>query len=818
MLCGALCASIGCLPETTSAAPHVVVVRPQIDRHDRIAEILRATEPAPTVRVFELERAGDRTTLEFDPAYGEARSLSLRGVSWVVLENTPRSALENVRSDGGASLDRALAAWVRQGGRLLVVGGPPSYSTYPGSALADVLPVVPSKEPEPSRPHRPFPLTGEGTDGLHVSFLHLVEKVRGSVRIRSNRDPVVVEGAAGRGFVVAVLTGVQGQRLLDRADRPEDWFESLAWEDFLRHELEAATHTRVGPGLATRLPVRVPPPPDAFDIRYFSIGNHPWPATQAPGEAAQHARELADQGFTSVVLKANPLRPRNDLRVAREIADAGLRIVYYETLRKDSGKDRFAPHNIPMRAPSTDGRKAGWDIHGEAFRSSADSLLEDREFVRELPLRALQVLEEFQDGGQSSPALRRELRARGVKRRPSAGDPGWITHEVVHADASADTFARFRAAAKRFDPSLPQSTYWPGSYWHRPHDYTFRLTALADAVDEILAPGYGYQSDMRNGRLSVVRSATEAFGAMGHRVAPGRHLAVYALGRPLRRGGPGPDAASWRETTWTALAHGATGLAYWAMPRGEAVASLTPLHDELRLVGPWLRVAERPVAPVAVLGSWTSRSEGVPEQAATLSACFQRIQGAIELGFESGDVVYEERLDALPTEVRVIVLTASPALDPAAIGGLRPVRRGRRRDLGRARLRGEDAAGRQPPRPRQRRRRPDEGQDVASGPSLQCGPGRTGAGGPELARCAPERGAEARRIDPGYRHGRFAARRPRRTRAPVPAQPRGCAPHRVGGARLRHDRPALGRPARAQAAAADIPGCTGEVAPRDTAP
>lgn len=660
-----LTAVIGASATPAMERSGILLIQPGIDWHDRLRTIVTELEPAPQVAILELERRGGRESRDWGTAFGSAGSVSLDGVAWAALENAPNSALRRLTDAKGHTLDHALVDWVRAGGHLLVVGGSPSFETYRASALAEILPVVPRLDDRFSE-RRSLTVSGENHDGV-VHHLHEVAEVRGQVRLRANRTPLVVEGQVGAGRVVVVLAGTQGQLHRDGADA--GWFATESWARFVRAEIDRALPTPVTKA-STNPPIRrATPPPDAFDIRYFHIGNHPYPFALAPGEASTRAAGLASAGFTSVVFKANPNRPLDDQRALTEIADAGLRIVYYESLRRESGRHRF--HGaLPARAASIDGKTGGWDVHDERFRAETDQLLTARDILPRLPLRGLQLIEEFKDGGMRSPSLTAQLRAAGLTGREMPGSPSWIVHEQLRATATHETFLRFRAAGKRQFPSLPQSTYWPASYWHRPMNYTWRLAELGSVADELLPPGYGYGSGgLRIGRLSVQRAAAEAFAGFRHGIAPGQHLAVYALGRPLRFDGPAPDGSSWRETAWTALAHGATGLAYWAAPTLIA-AEVGPLHEELARLGRWLRGAPRRPAKVAVLESWTSRSMGDEAQARQLSACLQRVGDAIALGFEEVGFVFEENLDRLPGEIEALVLVASPDLNEAKIPAL----------------------------------------------------------------------------------------------------------------------------------------------------
>jgi hypothetical protein len=307
-------------------------------------------------------------------------------------------------------------------------------------------------------------------------------------------------------------------------------------------------------------------------------------------------------------------------------------------------------------------------------------MLNGREYVRELPLRAVQLIEEFKDGSMVGPALNATLVKQGIRPTVGPGEPQWLAAAAIRADATALTFQSFREKGQQLFPGLAQSTYLPGSYWTRPLDYGFRLTALADAVDELLGPGYGYNYPVRDaGPASVRKSATEAWVALRDSSSTMRHMAVYAMGRPLeRRGLDTPNLSTWMETAWIALAHGATGLAYWALPRGPYAAELETFHLEIDRLGPWLRALPREPAPIALLESWTSRSEvGDPKVAKRMAKCLTQAFDALEHGFEDVDLIFEERVDRVPEATRAIAIVASPSLsEDAAESLIRFVRAG----------------------------------------------------------------------------------------------------------------------------------------------
>ncbi|MCP5056938.1 MAG: hypothetical protein GY937_09475 [bacterium] len=665
-------ALLGCATIALAASDPIILVSPEIDHHDRIEAIATRLIPRPGVFRVDLERSGGQGSRDWYPAFGAPRTVPL-GAGLVVLENAPASALARLKDPTGRPFDEALVGWVESGHRLLIVGGSPSLESYAGTRLEALMGFSPAAEPGGFRKRNRSKIRGPDFGRGHVDRLHEGVVTSARVRLWAGNRPFVLENRIGAGTVTVVLSGAQGQLRADGPEDPEEWFASETWADFLRAEVELASKKPLSLGPEPSAAPAVPAPTrDSFDIRYFAIGSHPYPFALAPGEAWDRAAELRNLGFTSVILKAHPRRPRDDLQALGEIARAGLQIVYYHSLVRKSGKERFEDLGTPPRGLGFNGEDMGWDIHDTRFRKGLARLLDDRPGVTGLPLRAVQVVEEFQDGGMTSPSLQDVVRAHGLRGDEKPGDPRWIELQALRADATRETFDGFRAIARHLFPGLPQSTYWPASYWYRPDDYTYRLSALAGAVDEIFAPGYGYAYERRGGGpASVRRSASEAWSALQYSPAGQRYLAIYALGRPLKRNGPQPDAFVWKETAWTALAHGANGLAYWALPTGPALASLGPLHEEIGRLGPWLAALPRTPAPVALLESWTSRSEALPERTKELSTCLRHTHEALELGFEDVDHAFEERLAVLPASTRALVLIKSPSLAEEAIPHLR---------------------------------------------------------------------------------------------------------------------------------------------------
>lgn len=657
-----------------SIPEQIPLISPWMDYNDRIAANLsRLSPPVEPVR-FDIERSGGQGSLEWLPAFGFSNEVSLE-VPLVILENAPLSALREMRDGRGQPLDKALLGWIRDGGQLLIVGGSPSLESYAGSTLETLMGFAPTKDVNRFRRRKSRTIRGGGIRDVHVDFLHEGGLRGASVLLTADADPFLIENRVGRGRVTTLLSGAQGLRRRDGGEDASEWFASPAWAEVLHRVVEQSTGRKHVLGqLPPRPAALAPARADAFDIRYFLIGHQPYPYSYAAGEAFSRALALRKVGFTSTVFAVNPRRPKDDRNALREIADAGLQIVYYDAIRRESSVVRFPDGNSrPKRARNLKGEDIGWDIHDPRFRNSPARMLDGREYVRELPLRAVQLIEEFKDGSMVGPAVEAMLLKQGIRPTVAPGESQWIAAAAIRADATALTFQSFREKGQQLFPGLAQSTYLPGSYWTRPLDYGFRFTALADAVDELIGPGYGYNYTARHaGPSSVRKSATEGWVALRDSNSTMRHMAVYAMGRPLqRRGLDTPNLSTWMETAWIALAHGATGLAYWALPRGSYAAELETFHLEIDRLGPWLRALPREPAPIALLESWTSRSEaGDPKVAKRMAGCLTRTFDALERGFEDVDLIFEERVDRVPEATRVIAIMASPSLSEDAAESL----------------------------------------------------------------------------------------------------------------------------------------------------
>jgi hypothetical protein len=387
-------------------------------------------------------------------------------------------------------------------------------------------------------------------------------------------------------------------------------------------------------------------------------------------------------GLTSAVYAAYVRRPLSNLRTLQEILHGGLQVVYYQSIRSNSRYPKRWPEGVDAPPIATDlsGKAIGWDIHSSAFRSEIGNLFDGQEAILALPgIRAVQVIEENKDGGRRSPSLRDRFAALGLTGTEQPGDPGWLTLEDLRSKATGVTYQAYRSLAHRAFPGLPLSSYWPGSYWSRPWAYTHRVSAFADAIDELLGPGYGYNgSKPPHGWLSVIRTTNEIFNAHDFDLSGSKGMVVYAQGKPISlTGGSRLGIATWRETAWTALAHGATGLGYFDLPEGDAIRPLESLHAEVHRIGPWLAGSPRRPGPMAVLASWSTRTGGSREETARHHGCITQLQDTLVYAIEDVNFVREEQLSSLPESIRSIAVTAAPLLPETTVDGLRAfVKRG----------------------------------------------------------------------------------------------------------------------------------------------
>lgn len=734
-----------------AGAEQILLVSPLHDRNDRIDAILAAARPAISLQRVGLLRFGKPQL--WGRSRSETRAARLVDAKLVILEAAHRNALADVATDARGDLLETLPGWVRRGGQLLVVGGTPSFETYAGSPLAEILPVVPLRDEDAAAFRRPVrrELSGDYGKGRQVRHVHPVARTRGNVIIRAGSLPFAVSRDVGRGRVIAVLGGSHEYDAPDAGPDETRFFSSPEWVRFildsagsalertfdspvlpdprqlsipvartgarirseywfpdvrggtlslrttselaiwsgrpdrdgwftlpqeLRHGVYQA-HWR-GALRSRRRAVRIGGPADVegFDIRFFSLSHGPNPSGLAPGEAHARARELAEAGITSVVFRnhwGERRQSQRDIRALREIVGAGLEIVYNHSLRREHYPNGWPFDGPPPpRVKNLEGEDVAWDIHDERFRAAVDELLDVVGEVRALPLvRALQVIEEYPDGGVTSVSLQGEMREAGLRGDERPGQSGWYEHEWIRSRATAETFRRFRRMAHRFLPGVPQASYWPGSYWTAPRVYAVRVPDFSPAVDEFLGPGYGYiDQPFDNGWLSVVRSAGEIFAARGHAPSAGQGTAVYALGRNLHAHTPRVGPSTWRDTAWTALAHGATMLAYFGLPYGDALAPLKALHDEMFRIGPWIAAAPRTPAAVAVLASWTTRTTGSDEQMRRHGTCLSVLHARLAQRLEEVDLLLEEQAGSPPAELRAVLVAAAPLLTSQTVADL----------------------------------------------------------------------------------------------------------------------------------------------------
>lgn len=423
--------------------------------------------------------------------------------------------------------------------------------------------------------------------------------------------------------------------------------------------------------LSTKIRVGAPADPKRFEIRYSQISNSPSPYALAPNEAYKRAAELAAHGLTSTVFTAHPERPYNDRRAMNEIAAAGLEIIYYLSVRRNQPASLWTRQQfpLPLQAKHIDQSPAGWDVHDANFRHGIYLALQARKDDLNIPgLRAIQVIEEFQDGEMRSPSLKTSMHQLGLTGKEKPQDDGWLPHQTLRSDATAATFQHFRKIAQQFAPGIRQSSYWPASYWRATQKYTYRATDLANAVDELLGPGYGYiynNDDPHWGWLSVARSTAEIFSSFGHGERVDASTYIYTQGRRLLND-TDPNLSTWRETIWTALARGANGLAYFALPPMEFASSLKDIHFEVSSYGNWIGRAPRRPASIAILQSWTTRTVSTDEQRERHDKCVSLLHGALSFAAEKIDFVREDQLDTPPEALKAIFVTETPFLQEGA--------------------------------------------------------------------------------------------------------------------------------------------------------
>ncbi len=419
---------------------------------------------------------------------------------------------------------------------------------------------------------------------------------------------------------------------------------------------------------STKIRVGTPADPKRFEIRNFRISNSPYPYALSRGEAYQTAISLKSVGFTSSVFAINPNRPQNDRRALYELAAAEIDVIDYLSVRRNQPESLWTRYQfpLPLRANKIDGTATGWwDVHDENFRRGIALALRERKADFTLPgLRAMQVIEEFEDGGMHSPSLTQLMHQQGITGKEKPQETGWLLHQRLRSDATGKTFQYFRFATQQFVPNIAHASYWPGSYWEATEQYTYRPQELANAVDELLGPGYGYTAekyDRSFGWLSVARSAAEIFSVFDHGQRPKTATYVYAQGQRLLND-TDPEISTWQETIWTALAHGVSGLAYFALPPIEWIMPIGKLHQEVLEYGNWIGSLPRKPAPVAILTSWTTRTAGSPEQVTAQSECSAAFFATLSLAGERIDFLQEEQLGKPPQELKTIFLTETAFL------------------------------------------------------------------------------------------------------------------------------------------------------------
>ena len=732
------------------AIAQVLLISPALDQNDRIEAILENASPA--VQLSKVRLVGrPKQPDSWRRSIGERGPVQLDGIRLIILENAPASGLTDIPVSEAGNLLEALPAFLRSGGDLLVVGGWPSFDTYPGTPLAALLPAELTSDPgaKTFRARKRRKLRGNGTEGLEITHVHPIKKAAGEVLIKADAHPFAIRGQVGRGETVIVLGGSQEHYRPDQGELKSAFFRSEAWDLFVLERVSKALTQTFTPGPPTDTSILSGPsvrvgqsfrPTDwfedakageldlldpfghkvftlplpakhfalantlrpghyeavlrqkrstkrrsiqigtavdlrGFDIRLFSLAHAPGPLGLAPGEAYHRARQLKEMGFTSVVYTAYPRRVQNNLRTAQEILHAGLDIVYYQSLRSISHYPNRWPNRSarPPVAQNLNGKDIGWDLHSPEFRMEIGNLFKDQEEIIALPgIRALQMIEETQDGGRRSPSLRSALAASGLSRDSKPGDPDWLLVEDLRSKATATTYQSFRQTGQRLFPGVPQSSYWPGSYWARPHAYTHRVSALAGAADELLGPGYAYGGKTHlPGWLSVIRTTNEVFSAHNFDLSGSKSMAVYAQGSPISsRGGQLLGINTWRETSWTALAHGATGIAYFNLPTGPATEDLKSLHNEVLRIGPWLAKTPRQPTAAAILTSWSTRGAGSATDAKRHYSCAVQLHDTMIFAVEEVEFVREEQLASLPSHIKSIALTAAPILPDAVIRDL----------------------------------------------------------------------------------------------------------------------------------------------------
>jgi hypothetical protein len=116
------------------ASAQVLLVSPALDQNDRIAAILENASPA--IQLSQVRLVGRPNQPDaWRRSSGERGPVQLDEIRLIILENAPASGLTEIPVFGAENLLEALPAFLHAGGHLLVVGGWPSFDTYPGTSL-----------------------------------------------------------------------------------------------------------------------------------------------------------------------------------------------------------------------------------------------------------------------------------------------------------------------------------------------------------------------------------------------------------------------------------------------------------------------------------------------------------------------------------------------------------------------------------------------------------------------------------------------------------------------------------------------------------
>ena len=149
--------------------------------------------------------------------------------------------LGNVNYESVRPMISRLESYVRNGGNLVVCGGPFAYGCggYDGTVLEKLLPVIPKPfDLRPAAGDRiydkavSFSLPGKDTPQLW--WLHKVQCKPGSeILLNAGNDPLVVKGQYGKGTVLAFLGTPLGNP--KTSDRP--WWDSVQYLEWMKQIL-----------------------------------------------------------------------------------------------------------------------------------------------------------------------------------------------------------------------------------------------------------------------------------------------------------------------------------------------------------------------------------------------------------------------------------------------------------------------------------------------------------------------------------------------------------------------------------------------------